>query len=214
MNALVKILFKGLATVLPIGATLYVVYRLATLVEGTLGPTIEALLGADGLWRYRPGMGAAAALVVVFLVGLLSHLVLFRRVVDLAARLLDRIPLVKTIHGALRDLTGLLGGGEGRQAARQVVVVPFGDAGRLLGLVTREDFRHVPAGLAAGDDTIAVYVPMSYQLGGFTVLVPRGRVSPVAMSAEDAMRFAMTAGLSTRAKAAGPAPAAEEAPQN
>ena len=36
---------------------------------------------------------------------------------------------------------------------------------------------------------------MSYQLGGFTTIVPRSSVEPIDMSMEDAMRFAVTAGM-------------------
>jgi uncharacterized membrane protein len=43
---------------------------------------------------------------------------------------------------------------------------------------------------------ILVYMPMSYQVGGYTALVPRASVQPVDMSFEEAMRFTLTAGLS------------------
>jgi len=41
-----------------------------------------------------------------------------------------------------------------------------------------------------------VSMPMSYQVGGYTALVPRASVQPVDMSFEEAMRFTLTAGLS------------------
>jgi uncharacterized membrane protein len=46
---------------------------------------------------------------------------------------------------------------------------------------------------------IMVYMPMSYQVGGYTALVPRASVQPVDMSFEEAMRFTLTAGLSVPA---------------
>ena len=47
-----------------------------------------------------------------------------------------------------------------------------------------------------------MYLPMSYQIGGYTVFVPRNAVEPVGMSMNDAMRFAITAGMSTSSHAA------------
>ena len=47
-----------------------------------------------------------------------------------------------------------------------------------------------------GADKVAVYLPMSYQLGGFTVIVPRSRIREVPMKAEEALRFCVTAGVS------------------
>lgn len=49
-----------------------------------------------------------------------------------------------------------------------------------------------------GTDQVAVYLPLSYQIGGYTLLVPRSAVKPVDMSLEDAMRFTLTAGLSSK----------------
>jgi uncharacterized membrane protein len=65
---------------------------------------------------------------------------------------------------------------------------------RLIGFITREDFGDLPVGIG-GDDAVAVYLPMSYQIGGFTTMVPRSAVQPVDMSIEQAMRFAVTAGM-------------------
>jgi uncharacterized membrane protein len=39
---------------------------------------------------------------------------------------------------------------------------------------------------------------MSYQMGGYTAMVPRTAVVSVDMSFEDGMRFALTAGVSTK----------------
>ena len=71
----------------------------------------------------------------------------------------------------------------------------FAENLHLIGFVTREDFRGTPFGLADAD-TVAVYLPMSYQIGGYTVLLPRRLIEPIDMSVEDALRFAVTAGMS------------------
>ena len=72
----------------------------------------------------------------------------------------------------------------------------------LIGFITREDFTGLPPGLG-GPDIVAVYCPMSYMIGGFTLFVPRAQLEPLDMSFEDAMRFAVTAGLSVNEQKAG-----------
>ena len=70
---------------------------------------------------------------------------------------------------------------------------------RLIGLVTREDFENLPSGIDdKNSESMAVYLPMSYQMGGFTVFVPKKNVTPVDMSIEEAMRFALTAAVSVK----------------
>jgi uncharacterized membrane protein len=46
-----------------------------------------------------------------------------------------------------------------------------------------------------GHDWVTVYFPMSYAFGGYTVYVPRSQVQALDISVEDAMRLAITAGL-------------------
>jgi len=68
---------------------------------------------------------------------------------------------------------------------------------RLIGFVTSEDFSGLPqASKAADKSTVGVYLPMSYQIGGYTVYLPKSQVDPLDMSIEDAMRFTLTAGVS------------------
>jgi uncharacterized membrane protein len=58
---------------------------------------------------------------------------------------------------------------------------------------------HMPKDLRQ-KDSLLVYVPMSYGIGGFAVLVPRSATRPLDMSLEDAMRFTLTAGVTGTAR--------------
>jgi uncharacterized membrane protein len=44
-------------------------------------------------------------------------------------------------------------------------------------------------------DSVLVYIPMSYMIGGFTLLIPKADVRPCKMDMDEAMRFALTAGI-------------------
>ena len=68
--------------------------------------------------------------------------------------------------------------------------------GSRVGLVTRSDFSDLPPGIGE-EGEIAVYLPMSYQIGGFTVIVPRSAVRKVDISTHRAMGFIVTGGMST-----------------
>lgn len=189
-RAIGRIFVTGLLTVLPVIITVYFAVWLLNLMEDFFGKQVDWLL-PEG-W-YRKGMGLVVAVVVVFGVGLLMHGYVFRRLFDSLEKLLLEIPLIRSVYGALRDLLGLFA--QHKDPALQVVAVEFAGSGaRLLGFVTRADFSDAPKALAR-DDEVAVYLPMSYQIGGYTVFVPRSRLTPVDMSREDAMKFILTAGL-------------------
>lgn len=191
MKSAGRIFFTGMLTVLPVLATVYLVIWLVTGAERFVGKQLMWLIPDQ---YYRTGMGLVLALAAIFLVGLLMHALLFRRLFGWAEGLMLEIPLVRSIYGALRDLFGLFAGHEGDQTMQVVSVTLPGTGMRALGFVSRADFSDLPDGIG-GEGEVAVYLPMSYQIGGYTLFMPRAQAVPVAMSREDAMKFILTAGL-------------------
>lgn len=191
MRQIGNILLKGLAAILPIALTLYLIYWLGTSAETLLRQAITAVLPAR---YYVPGMGLAAGLVLLFFTGLAVNAWIVRRVLGVGEQLLERIPLFKSIYGALRDFMHYFSGVKERTDLKQVVMVTIAEV-RMLGFLTAEHIDDIP-GISLPEDVVSVYLPMSYQIGGYTVYIPRDQVEPVDMSIEDAMRRVLTAGLS------------------
>lgn len=196
MKTIGKIFITGLFTVLPVLATAYLIVWFFAGAERFIGAQVRWLIPDE---YYLYGMGIAVALAVVFFVGLLMHAWLFREIVGRAERVLLEIPLVRSIYAALRDLLGLFAR-HGDELPMQVVSVALPGSGmRLLGFVTRTDFSDLPEGIGR-DGEVAVYLPMSYTIGGYTVFLPRASVTPVDMSREEAMKFVVTAGIRSSAE--------------
>jgi uncharacterized membrane protein len=193
-----RIFLTGLLTVLPVVVTLYFTVWMLTVLERFFGKQVMFLIPDE--W-YRTGMGLVVAIVVVFLVGLLMHAILFRRLFGWAEKLLLEIPLVRSVYSAMRDLLGLFA--DHKEPSLQVVSLDLPGNLRVLGFVTRADFSDAPAGIARPDE-VAVYLPMSYQVGGYTVFVPKSSLTVVDMSREDAMKFILTAGLKNASPAVEP----------
>ena len=195
MKHITATFLRGLVTLLPILLTVYILYWLAVTAESLLGKPLKALLPD---WMYRPGLGLLIGVALVFAVGLVMELYVARRLWALLERALLRVPVVKTLYGAIRDFAGFVSESSKQKGMGQVVRVRVADHMHLIGFVTREDFATLPAGLG-GAGVIAVYLPMSYRVGGYTVLLPRRLVEPIGMSVEEALRFAVTAGMSQTA---------------
>ena len=186
-----NILLKGLAAVLPVGLTLYLVYWLSVSIETMLRSVITTMVPEEYYW---PGMGFAAGLVLLFTIGIVVNAWLVRHLFRFGEELLEKIPLIKSVYGALRDFMDYFSSARQRKDLKNVVKVSFGDA-HLIGFLTQEHLTNMP-GLSQSDEMVAVYLPMSYQIGGYTIYLPRSRVEAIDMSFEDAMRMVMTAGLS------------------
>ena len=188
MNALGKLFLKGLVVVVPLALTLAILWWLAKGSEQLFGGVLARFLPSG--W-YVPGMGLIAALSITLLVGLLSHVLLFQKLFSFGESLLNRLPLVKTLYSAIKDFIAYLSP-DGSQAMNKVVLVKFpGQGFEQIGFVTRENFNSLPF-LPTVEDPIAVYLPMSYQIGGYTLFLPRSSLTPLNMSFEQGMKLVLT----------------------
>lgn len=192
MKALGRLLAKGLFTILPIVLTVYFIYWLGVTTESLLSGLLKVWLPAE---IYVPGMGLVAGFVVLIVVGLLVNAYVIRRVITFSESLILRIPVVKTVYSAVRDLTGLMKVGEKGGELQRVVMVQFGP-GKVIGFVTQENAT-LP-GLGTDEELVAVYMPMSYQIGGYTLYLPRDRIEPTDLTVEAAMRIVLTGGIQTK----------------
>jgi len=184
-------MLAGLAAILPVVLTLYLLYWFAVTAETALGSIIRLFL-PDSL--YWPGMGLVAGLLVVFVLGLLMHAYVFQRLFASGERLLYHMPLIKTVYGAIRDFFDYFSP-TSKKEFEQVVAVNLGDTGmQLIGFVTQANPERLPEDFR-GEDNILVYLPLSYMIGGYAVLLPRSSVRPLDMNMEEAMRFTLTAGV-------------------
>jgi uncharacterized membrane protein len=186
-----NLFLKGLATVLPIGITIYLVYWLSTSAEALLGRLIKLVIPDEYYW---PGMGLVIGLVLIVLIGILVNAWVIRNILGYGHKLLARIPFIKTVYGALTDLMRLFATGKEKGKLKQVVTAKFGEA-TLIGFVTRDNLEDLP--LPNSRDLIAVYFPMSYQIGGYTAYLPRNSVTPIDIPIDQAMSMVLTAGITS-----------------
>jgi uncharacterized membrane protein len=189
MKRLGNILLKGLLTILPIGLTLYFVYWLGVTTETLLSKPIRWVIDDANYW---PGMGLITGFLILFVVGLAVNAFLVRRILGMGEELLLRVPVVKTVYSAIRDMTRLVNTDKKKGDLDRVVTLDFG-FGRLIGFVTQEHANTI--GIGGGEDLVAVYLPMSYQIGGYTVYLPRSRLTETDLTVEQAMRVVLTGGV-------------------
>ena len=184
-------LVRGLVVVLPIGFTIWLLWWIGSTTEALLRQVILLVVPPE---HYLPGMGIAVALVLLAAAGTLFNALLVQSALASWERLLERIPVVKTIYGASRDFMKLIPAGGTRRELQRVVLARFGEA-QVIGFVTQDDASEL--GIVAEEDgLVAVYFPMSYQIGGYTALLPRSRLVPIDIPVEAAMRMVLTGGIS------------------
>ncbi len=183
MNTLATSFFKGLLIVVPLVATVYIIYLVVTVVDGVLGIPI-------------PGLGLGVVMVVITFIGLLASNAIGRRSVDVLERLIDRLPVVKLVYHSVKDLMGAFVGDKKSFDKPVMVELLPGSGLRMFGFVTCSHFdnpklRH----------HVAVYLPQSYNFAGNMLIVHQDRVEPIDADGAQFMAFIVSGGVATMSAA-------------
>jgi uncharacterized membrane protein len=178
MNLLIKYFLRGLAIVVPIGVTVWVVYQTFTRIDRLIQAPV-------------PGIGFAVTIVSIIAVGMLASNIVGRTFFGFTERLFARAPFVKIVYTSIKDLVDAFVGDKKR--FKHPVLVPFTADGsvRVVGFVTREDLEMLTIpGFAA------VYCPHSYNFSGQLMIVARERLLPLPTDGGQLMPFVVSGGVS------------------
>lgn len=181
----------GLITILPLTLTLYLLYWFFVSTEKALGTILKFILPESLYW---PGMGFAAAVLLIFCIGMMMRLYVVKLLFDQLEKLLYHTPLIKSIYGAIRDFMHYFSPNR-KSEFHQVVAVSFDNGMELIGFVTINVSDKLPIAEDDPYDKVLVYLPMSYNIGGYSLMIDRQRLRAIDMTMEQAMRFALTAGV-------------------
>ncbi|GAA0795798.1 DUF502 domain-containing protein [Marinobacterium sediminicola] len=197
MRLIVRLFFQGLLILLPAIITIYLVYAIFTALNNTLFSALSSLF-QQLFPQLQPGLTTTllailCTLMIITLVGALASNFLGRFVIGKFEQLMKRIPLIKLLYNALRDLFHAFLGEDKR--FEKPVMVSLDERGeiRVAGFITAEDLSHW--GL---EQDVAVYLPQSYNFAGNLIIVPASRVIPLECPASEVTTFIVSGGVSTR----------------
>ncbi|WP_210394849.1 DUF502 domain-containing protein [Motiliproteus sediminis] len=201
MRTVTKYFFQGLLVLLPLLLTFYLVNWVFQGVNETLflavGDALQSWLPRQTEHWSANLLGLGVTLGLIVMVGWLASHWLGQRLLRILERLLERIPVVKMLHGALRDLiTAFIG--ERKSFDRPVYVELPQTGGKLLGFITSDapGFEELPG-------HVAVYLPQSYNIAGNLVLFPRDRVHCLDITSSELTAFLLSGGVSRRTQDSG-----------
>lgn len=178
MKKLSQYFLQGLLFLVPVVATIYVIYAIFAKI--------------DGLFPFAiPGLGFLLTIVLILFVGFVSSNLLASSVMLRVDRIFARMPLVTMIYTSIKDLVDAFVGD--KKSFNKPVQVALDADNRIsvLGFITREDLNSL--GIA---DRVAVYVPQSYNFAANLVIVDRSQVFPLAANPREVMKFIVSGGVS------------------
>jgi uncharacterized membrane protein len=178
MKRLTKSFVEGLVIIVPLFATVYVVFRLFEKIDGLLGISI-------------PGVGFLITLVLIVLVGFIASNYLTQGFLSYVEGVLARLPLAKILYPSFKDLTEAFVGDKKSFDKPVLVKVTPGSEAKALGFITSESLEFL--GLK---DHVAVYFPQSYNFAGSVIIYPKDQVQPLDAEGAKIMAFLMSGGVS------------------
>jgi uncharacterized membrane protein len=178
VNWLIKNFLRGLAIVVPIALTIYLVW--------------QAFLALDQLLpMQRPGLGILILVAGTILLGALASNFFVRHFLRWTEAIFRRAPLVRIVYTSIKDLLEAFVGDKRRFDRPVTVALNEARDVRTLGFVTQDDLTFL-----ALPGHVAVYVPFSYSVAGTLVIVPRDRVEQLDADAASVMALAVSGGVS------------------
>ncbi len=193
MNLLRRYLVAGLLVWLPLGATFFVIRLLVRWMDQSLLLLPDRFRPENLLGFPIPGLGVLLSLLILLLTGLIAANLFGRKLVGLWEQLLSRIPLVRSVYSAVKQLVETMFSDNGN-SFRKVVLVEFPRRGLwTLAFLTSDEPG--PVQEATGRDVISVYVPTTPNpTGGYFVLVPREDVREIDLSVDEGLKLLLSMG--------------------
>lgn len=187
-------LVAGLLVWVPIGVTILVIRMILNIMDRflvVLPPEWrpEAVLGVD-----IPGFGLVLAIVILVVTGLLVTNLVGKQFVGLTERVLDRIPLVRSVYSGAKKVAETLLQPTGK-SFRKVLLIEYPRKGVWsIGFQTSSELGEVQA--KTGKMVIGVFLPTTPNpTSGFILLVPEDEVIELDMSVDEAIRMIMSLGV-------------------
>jgi uncharacterized membrane protein len=165
----------GIFAAIPIGVTAFIIWY----VEHATREPLRKLFDLD-----IPFIGIPIALGLIYLLGLIVTSLIGRWLLRTLDAILSRLPLLKDLYQAWKQITVTPGGTEGMYA--KVVLVPLEGDASVLGFTSGDPVPCDPA-------TLCVFVPnCPNPVMGRLYFVPRDRVRVLDMTAEEAFKFLLS----------------------
>ncbi len=180
--------FTGLVVLLPAVISAFVLWRLFTGLDLILGRYVELYLGYS-----VPGVGLVALLLIIIVIGALASNILGRRLIRTGELLVERIPILRWIYRTTKQMFAMLLQ-EKRTSFGKVVLVSFPKKGTYsMAFQTSEGSPVIDEKL--GRKMVAVFLPTTTNpTSGYFLLVPEDEVIPLNISAEEGLKYIISAG--------------------
>lgn len=193
----------GLIVTAPLGITLWILFGVIELIDNSVVPLLPPAYNPQtyiekylGIGAHIPGIGLVVVLAGLTAIGLLTANFVGRMVVRTGENILGRMPVVRSIYGALKQIFQTVLENSSR-SFREVVLVEYPRRGIwAIGFITSATEGEVQTTIA--DEVVNVFLPTTPNpTSGFLLFVPRRHLVVLDMTVEEGIKMVVSAGIVT-----------------
>ena len=187
-------LIAGLLIWFPLGATI-LVFSLLLDISDRLFFLIPLRYRPEQLFGFQiPGLGLIFAVIVLLLTGILGANLLGRRLVGLYEKLLNRIPLVRSVYGAVKHFAEMVFSEHGT-SFKKVLLIEYPRAG-LYSLCFQTSDNPPEVQSRTGEEIVTVFLPTTPNpTSGFMMFIPRRDIIELDMAVDDGLKMIISLGV-------------------
>jgi uncharacterized membrane protein len=184
----------GLLVIVPLGAVIFVISAILKLMDRALGFIPQRFHPEIYLPFKIPGLGLVLFVAVVLVTGVLVKNYVGRRVVDFGEYMVSKIPLVRPLYVAVKQLI-LAIFGDAHDAFKRVVLVEYPRKGVYsLAFVTARTSGEIKE--QVGTEMLSIFLPTTPNpTSGFFLVLPEAETIPLTMSVEEAFKLLISGGV-------------------
>ncbi|MBN1624364.1 MAG: DUF502 domain-containing protein [Clostridia bacterium] len=184
MKLIRKWFLSGIAILLPVGLTAFVLVWIFNLLDGILRGIVSKIFGKE-----IPGLGLLILFIIIFIVGMLTSNFVGGKIAGWFEKLVGKIPLIKTVYNPIRKITSGLSSDK-NESFKKVVLIEFPKAGtKSIGFITNSDFS------ICGTDKLSVFIPTTPNpTNGFLVLVEKDDVEILDITVNEGLNMVVSMG--------------------
>lgn len=182
----------GLLVSIPVIITFLIIGWFFKFVDGLLGPFYDSILG-----YHIPGLGFVSAIVLIFIVGVISTNVLGKKVIKSFEKLMLRIPLLKSIYTAIKQIVDAFSPENKASSFKRFVIVEYPRPGVFVfGFLTKE--CTIRADKDGRESSLrAVYIPTNNFYLGEIALFKNEEVFYTNIPVDEGIKIILSAGIAT-----------------
>ena len=181
----------GIIVLVPIGFTLYLTLFIISISSNLIPKEINP---NSYLPFSIPGLEIALSIIFISLIGFISLSFIGKKILQVINDLLKKIPFLRTIYGAIGQMTETFANKKGKK--KSVVLVQYPSKGIwAVGFATKDNKGEINK--KTNDNLVNVFVPTTPNpTSGFLLMFPKKEVIYLDMSFEEASKFIVSAGTS------------------